>query len=123
MKWVAVVREEKLVINNSEIDFDTFRFLTSKNIDFSKRINKRIIITKENGHIYVSDFSFIKGETYAMKMPNFMIGAKSDKITHVYKCIEIDKDVVLLSPVTDSFGTLSVVNDAHSWYIYTKGKK
>lgn len=124
MKWVAVVREEKIVVNKSEIDFEMFRFLTGKNIDFSKRLNKRIIITKENGHIYINDFQFIKDEVYSMTMPNFMIGSKTDKTQHIYKCVEIDNDNnVLLSPITDSFGTLNVPNDAHSWTVYSKGKK
>lgn len=58
------VHDGYLTSGEDKLSFSTFKELTGSNVDLSKRIGKEIVITRQNGHVYVHDTEFIVGEVY-----------------------------------------------------------
>lgn len=59
------IKKNYLLIRGFRISFELFNYLTGKGIDFSKRINKKIFMSRCRGHLYLYDENFIVGELYS----------------------------------------------------------
>lgn len=93
--------------DTSDITFGAFAFLTGKSPRWDIRIGKEVLISRINGHIYISDQNFIVGEYYKQ------IGHLS------YRCLEVDShDRALLDPNCGDFHILALPqNQACNWMI------
>jgi hypothetical protein len=94
---IAIVNEKS---NPTEgfIKLEQFEFFIGKKIKWNKRMNKRIILTRDKNRIKVFDKQFIVGEQYRYKR-------------QVYICEYINNDgTALLTPKSNTLKAITVKN-------------
>jgi hypothetical protein len=63
-QWISRTLQKDSLLKLEVISWDTFNLMTGLHINLKNRINQKIRIRRESGHVYVSDHNWIQGEKY-----------------------------------------------------------